>query len=412
MKILIYSTSYAPEMISVGKCNAEMAEWLVKQGHDVRVVTAPPYYPAWKVSDGYSAAAYTQEKLHGVRVWRCPLFVPEKPSGFTRLLHLLSFALSSFPVMLRQTFWKPDVVMVTEPALSCVPASWLVARLSGAKCWLHIQDFEVDAAFKLGLVSGRSLKKLLLLIESWLMKRFDMVSTISSAMLSRLHDKGIHEPVLFPNWSDLALMKSDRKGRIRIRKELGVDESRCVCLYSGNIAEKQGLEILLDVAGELPDYLFVLCGDGAAKHRLQQRANVLDISNILFIPLKPLEDLPALLSAADIHLVIQKRAAADLVMPSKLTNILGIGGAAIVTAEKETELGQLAAGDTPAVIRCEPESSEALRQAICTLYGNVKLRNKIKKNAAQYAKDHMDKNMILHLLLKQLKYMTKHYDNT
>jgi len=83
-----------------------------------------------------------------------------------------------------------------------------------------------------------------------------------------------------------------------------------------------------------------------------------------------------------------------------------------VTAEKETELGQLAAGDTPAVIRCEPESSEALRQAICTLYGNVKLRNKIKKNAAQYAKDHMDKNMILHLLLKQLKYMTKHYDNT
>jgi len=26
-------------------------------------------------------------------------------------------------------------------------AEWLAARLSGAKAWLHVQDFEVDAAF-------------------------------------------------------------------------------------------------------------------------------------------------------------------------------------------------------------------------------------------------------------------------
>ncbi|RLL50654.1 colanic acid biosynthesis glycosyltransferase WcaI [Mariprofundus sp. EBB-1] len=402
MRILIYSTSYAPEMISVGKYNAEMAEWLVEQGHKVRVVTAPPYFPAWSISAGYSNRWYSQETLHGAQVWRCPLFVPAKPSGRTRLLHLISFALSSFPVMLRQVFWKPDIVMVTEPALSCVPAAWLAARLSGARSWLHIQDFEVDAAFKLGMISNAWGRNLLLSMERWLMHRFDLVSTISSSMQSRLRIKGIEKPFLFPNWSDLSRIQFDLSGRQRIRHELDLDDQRCLCLYSGNIAEKQGLEIILDVAKKLPECLFVICGDGATKPQLKMIARKSGATNILFIPLKPLEELPALLSAADIHLVIQKRAAADLLMPSKLTNILGIGGAAIVTADKDTELGRLAEGDSPAVFRCAPESAKALQQAIEFLKNQPELRSNIGGNAKKYAKQHIEKEQVLSNMMKQI----------
>ncbi len=43
----------------------------------------------------------------------------------------------------------------------------------------------------------------------------------------------------------------------------------------------------------------------------------------------------------DCHLVVQKRGAADAVLPSKLTNILAVGGNAVITAEAHTELGQL-----------------------------------------------------------------------
>lgn len=35
----------------------------------------------------------------------------------------------------------------------------MAARFSGAKCWLHIQDFEVEAAFDLGLLKGQRFKK-------------------------------------------------------------------------------------------------------------------------------------------------------------------------------------------------------------------------------------------------------------
>lgn len=53
MRILIHEINYAPEPTSTGKYTGEMGEWLANQGHEVRVVAAPPYYPAWRIREGY-----------------------------------------------------------------------------------------------------------------------------------------------------------------------------------------------------------------------------------------------------------------------------------------------------------------------------------------------------------------------
>ncbi|MBF0282120.1 MAG: glycosyltransferase WbuB [Zetaproteobacteria bacterium] len=401
MKVLIYGVNYAPELTGIGKYSGEMAEWLASHGHEVRVVTAPPYYPEWKVGDGYSAAGYRFESKTGVSVWRCPLYVPAQPSGLKRILHLASFAISSLPVMIRQLFWRPDVVSVIEPPLFCAPTAWLTARLSGAKCWLHIQDFEVDAAFDLGIIKGEKLKSFVSAIESWLMRRFDVVSTISKSMLQRLSEKGIEEPVLFPNWADLSRIRFDESGRESFRSELALKNGHKLCLYSGNIAVKQGLEILLEVAPRLPGCHFLICGDGANRQALQEKAA--DISNISFLPLQPLERLSAMLSAADIHLVIQKAGAADLVMPSKLTNILAVGGVAIATAEAESELGQLACGEEPSLYRCDPENADALVEAISALNESPELSDRIRTHAKAYADSHIAMDQVLSAFERRLK---------
>ncbi|MBF0282118.1 MAG: glycosyltransferase WbuB [Zetaproteobacteria bacterium] len=394
MKILIYGVNYAPELTGIGKYSGEMAEWLVAQGHEVRVVTAPPYYPEWKLSKGF-ANRFSQEDIHGVKVLRCPLYVPAKPSGLKRIVHLASFALSSFPVMLKQVFWKPDVVMVLEPPLFCSPTAWLTSRLAGGKCWLHVQDFEVDAAFDLGIIPFAWMKAFVSNLERWLMQRFDVVSTISHSMLARLKDKGVNAPVFFPNWSDLSRIRYDAVEGSTFRAGLNVLPEHCLCLYSGNIAVKQGLEIILDVAKELTDYQFVICGEGASKFDLQNKSKELLLNNIIFLPLQPLEELSAMLSAADIHLVVQKGGAADLVMPSKLTNILAVGGAAIVTTESDTELGRLARGDAPCVLSCEPENAEALIMAIKQLNADKRLHAALQRNAMAYATQHIDMNEVL-----------------
>jgi colanic acid biosynthesis glycosyl transferase WcaI len=343
MRILVYGINYTPELTGVGKYTGEMAEWLAAQGHDVRAITAPPYYPDWKIGSTYQGWKYTQECINGVEVLRCPLWVKERPNSVERLLHLCSFAISSFFVALKQVFWKPDIVIVIEPAFFCVPGALLTAALSGAYAWLHIQDLEVDAAFEMKALPKTSfIKQFAFTIESWLMRRFDKISSISRQMIERCLHKGASkdQTVFFPNWVDCNSIYPTVEPSA-IRSELGISDQETVVLYSGNMGGKQGLDMLLDVAAEVPTVQFVLCGNGTARKRLQEEAEALLLPNVHFLPLQPLERLNALLNMADIHALVQRDATADLVMPSKLTGMLASGRPIIATARPGTAIADV-----------------------------------------------------------------------
>lgn len=112
------------------------------------------------------------------------------------------------------------------------------------------------------------------------------------------------------------------------------------------------------------DLVFLVVGEGAGKARLLELSQQHNLHNIVFAPLQPYEDLPALLASADCHLVIQKRGAADAVLPSKLTNILAVGGNALITADPDTSLGLLCSEYPGIATLVEPESVEALIEGI------------------------------------------------
>ena len=152
MKILVYGINYAPELTGIGKYSGEMVAWMAQQGHEVRVITAPPYYPEWAVAKPYSRWRYRRE-VGAATVWRCPLYVPKQPSTVKRLIHLTSFAVSSFFPLLAQRSWKPDCIIGVVPTLFCTPGMRLLAKFTGARTLLHIQDYEVDAMLGLGTVS-------------------------------------------------------------------------------------------------------------------------------------------------------------------------------------------------------------------------------------------------------------------
>ena len=165
VKVLLVSMNFAPDLTGIGKYSGELADGLVARAHEVTVVCAPPYYPAWKVQPGYAAWRYrTERPKSGLTVHRCPIWIPERLGGLARALHLASFALSCLPVLLWLVLWQPRVVLVVAPALLCAPAAWLTARLTGAKAWLHVQDFEIEAAFELGLLKWPLLRRWALLL--------------------------------------------------------------------------------------------------------------------------------------------------------------------------------------------------------------------------------------------------------
>ena len=394
MKILINSINYAPELIGIGKYTAEMAEWLARAGHDVRVVTAPPYYPQWKTANGYSAYKYNLSLINNVRVIRCPLWVPVRPSGIKRILHLASFAISALPVVLwLSVFWRPKVIFVVEPPLFCAPGVLVGGLLAGSKTWLHVQDFEVDAAFGLGLLESPMLRSLIHRIESWLMRRFNRVSTISIRMKEKLSIKGIlpEKQMLFQNWVELENI-FPMINKPALKTELGLSGDVLIVLYSGNMGKKQGLELVINAARGLENnnILFVLAGDGSAKERLKNSAK--HLSNVTFIPLQPQARLNELLNLADIHILPQREGVEDLVMPSKLTNMLSSGRPVVATAEVGTQIEDIVKN---CGIVVKPGDIVGVQNAIIELINNPSKREQLGKAGRVYAEKNWHKDDLL-----------------
>jgi colanic acid biosynthesis glycosyl transferase WcaI len=402
MRILLYGINFAPELTGIGKYTGEMAAALSAAGHDVHVVTAQPYFPDWRVADGYPRFGYRAEQVGEVRVWRAPLYVPSRPSGLRRIVHLASFALTSIPLLLRQLAWKPDLVWMAAPTLLCAPGAWLIARASGAPAWLHVQDLEVDAAFELGLLRGGLGRKLAIGLESWLLKRFDRVSSITQKLVDRLRGKGVpHERlVLFPNWVDTDEIRP-LSTPSSYRRELSIPDDQVVALYSGSMGAKQGLELMADAARILrgdPRLLFVFCGQGPGSKGLRQASE--GLPNVRFLRLQPADRLSELLGLADIHLMPQRGGASDLVMPSKLLGMLASGRPVVATADSNTALADAV---EPHGLVVPPDNAEAFATAIASLADAPQMRVRLGRIARLYAERVLARERVLKTFERRLR---------
>jgi colanic acid biosynthesis glycosyl transferase WcaI len=394
-RILAQTLNYAPDEIGIPKYSTETADFLGQSNFAVRVVTAPPYYPRWQVNDGYRAWWYQRDHHNGIPLLRCPLYVPEKVTGAKRMLHLGSYGVSSAaPVLWQALRHRPHAMFATAPALTAAPATAVAARAVGAVSFLHVQDFEIDIALQMGLLKGGRAASLLQAFERWVLRQFSYVSAPSPAMVRRLVEKGCapERTFLFRNWGDTKAIHPRVDGR-RWRARHGIADHEAVVLYSGNLAEKQGVFILIEAAREMQhktSMRLVICGEGPTKAQLLNRAQ--GLNNVTILPLQPAADLPELLAAADIHVLPQLPEADNLVLPSKLSGMLASGRPVVATVGPSSGIADEIAGGGRIV---PPGDHQALAQALIALGEDATQRNALGARARQQAERNWDKEVIL-----------------
>ncbi len=364
----------------------ELAEGLVRLGHEVRVVTGMPNYPQRQIYEGYRDKFYCTETRNGVLIQRSFIWVKPKPSLLDRLLLDGSFVVSSFFQALRG--WRPDVILLTVPPLPvCLPAA-LLGMVYNCPIVLNVQDILPEAAVHVGLLRSKTMIRILEGLEKFSYRTAHTISVIADGFVDNLVNKGvpIQKIACIPNWVDTQFIRPLDKEENAFRKAHGL-EGKFVIMYSGNIALTQGLETVVEAAVRLqpqPDIAFVIVGEPSAIAKLQEYCNTCGVTNVHLLPFQPRAKLPEMLAAADVGLIVQKHNVVSFNMPSK-TQVLLASGRAIIASVPSTGSAAKAIEKSRGGIVVAPENPEALAASVLELYQNPELAERLGYQGRQFA---------------------------
>lgn len=325
MRILLVGINYSPEETGIAPYSAGLAEHLVDRGYSVSAITGLPSYPQWRLYDAYRRLLWKRESIHGVDVRRRWHYVPSTQSAIQRGLYEGTFLLTGLSLV---ALPRPDAVIGVVPSLSGGLLARLAAQRFRVPYGLIFQDLVGKAAEQSGVSGGGRVAGAVRAAEGWAARGAAAIGIIAEGFRPYIESLGVEAGRIrrVRNWTHVGPPTMDRAV---VRERLGLPQDAIVCLHSGNMGYKQGLENVVEcarlAAGSDQRLLFVLMGDGNQRSYLEQLTASYRLPNVRFLPLQPLGLFSSVLAAADILLVSQRRSVDDMSLPSKLTSYFAVG---------------------------------------------------------------------------------------
>ena len=342
MRILVLCPHYEPDVAPTGTVMTAIARELVAQGHELHVVTALPWYRLHDVEPEWRGRPWRTERAPWGRITRVHPFPTDKSNIRARAMGFAGFiGLSSIMAVCSRR--RPDVVFAMSPPLPIGIAGLVVARLRRAPFVFNIQDVFPDVAVELGLLTSKRVIRAASALERFAYRHADAVTVLSDDLrdnvIAKIGEQRRHRTrvAVIPNFVDTVAIAPAPKDNA-YRHEHGLD-GKTVVMYAGNVGLSQSIGLLLDAARALRDrrdVVFVVNGGGAARPGLE--AEAAGLPNVQFVDYQPIERLPEVLAAADIHVVLLKTGLAKASVPSKLYSILAAGRPVLASVDPGTEV--------------------------------------------------------------------------
>ncbi len=156
-------------------------------------------------------------------------------------------------------------------------------------------------------------------------------------------------------------------------------------VYSGNLGLGHQLETIVRAVHKLSSDLalrVLFVGEGKSKEPLKKLSAGLGLDCVEFRPPVPLDGLPALLAAGDIHLVSQKPGTQGLIVPSKLYGVLAAGRPTLFVGPEDCEVAMILRASGSGVV-VPPSDVEAVVDGLRNLVQEPDLRRQMGRRARE-----------------------------
>ena len=384
-RILVWSPNYAPELIGIAPLATDLSRWLASRGHEVHVVTAFPNYPERRIHKGYERRFRETELDDNVSVHRFWLRVRPRESLIDKGLYEASFAAFSAPRAL-ELLRRADVALCVIPTLLTAGAGALAARFTKSRSVLWIQDLVLDAAHAIGPAGKARAAALNAFrsVESLALRNADRVISASPGFVPYLQGRGADPSRIdvIPNWVDVnefaALPEPPASRGVRF-------------VYAGNIGYTQGFETLFRAADiAVDDIDVVVVGDGNTAKAVRHRSGD---SRVQVRPLVARSRYPQVLASAHALIVLQRKEAANVNLPSKIATYLASGRPIVASIAPDSPAAAMLESSGGAIV-VPPEDPVALAGAMTRLRDDAALRVELGGYGRAYALQHLAKEAV------------------
>ena len=323
-----------------------------------------------------------------IRTWGTRLPKQRLPLRLTNLATY--FALATIAAMRLE---RPDIIVAeTDPPLLGALGAILKRRW---RCRLvyNVRDLYPDIAHAIGGVKNPLLLSLLERGNRLAFDRADRVVVIGHDMRARVLAKGVPEDrtVVVSDWVDCEQIRPLASNPFR--SQFG---DKFVVMYSGNLGLSQQLDTVLRAAELLCDdqrIVFALIGEGANKKALMQHAAARGLTNVVFMPYQPKENLAESLGAADLHLIPLAPGTAGCLVPSKIYAILAAGRPFIAMMDEAAEVARIAREEAVGFV-IRPGEARTLASTIGDAIGRPEILRQMGARARRVAVDRFDRHKV------------------
>jgi colanic acid biosynthesis glycosyl transferase WcaI len=355
MHILLLNEYYPPDASATARMAAQVAERLAQQ-HDVTVVAGRPSYDP---DEFYPFAPLHRTIRNQVAVECVGSTAYPRHQMRRRVSNYLSYLALAVP---RALALRPDVILaMTDPPVAGIAGAF-IARLANRPFVYNIRDMYPEMAV------GGDIVRESVWIERWeklhrrALKQASRVIVLGDDMRERILAKGVSA-------ANVVVVRdgASSTGAPPEANDPVVQEIRCgfpfVALHAGNLGFYGAWQTLLKAAEILSNENtgVVFVGDGANQKGLT--ASAADIKNVRFLPFRPVEQVPCVMAAGDIHIITVKRGLEGVVVPSKFYSTLAAGRPILVVAAPESDAGRIVTASGCGVC-VDPDDPNAVAAAI------------------------------------------------
>lgn len=362
MKILLLTQLFEPEPTFKGLV---FAKALQAKGHKVEVLTGFPNYPGGKVYSGYKISWYKKEILDGIVIHRAPLYPSHDSSALKRILNYTSFGLSSAIIGLINTR-DIDVIYSYHPPLTTSISALILSYFKNIPFVVDIQDLWPDTLSATGMLTNKSILRIIAKICELLYKKADKIIVLSPGFKKLLVSRGVpsNKIEIIYNWCNESALKNYEKSDVILP-----DNDNLNLVFAGNLGYAQGLPAIVETSRILQENCInvniVLLGDGVAKQEAVEMGMKQNLNNLFFLPRVPMSQVGGILSQADMLLVhLNDNELFRITIPSRTQTNLAIGKPIIMGVQGDAADLVNASG---AGVVCPPNSPEKLANAIKSL---------------------------------------------